>query len=63
MHKENQLGVPTVAQWIKDLMLPQRWHGSQLQLRFYPWPKNFHMLWVWLKKKKKKKKKKENHFI
>ena len=27
----------------------------QLQLGFYPWPRNFHMLWVGSEKKKKKK--------
>ena len=27
-------GVPTVAQWVKDLALPQLWHKSQLWLRF-----------------------------
>ena len=37
---------------LKDLALPQLWHRSQLQLRsklqlrFYPWPRNFHMLWM-----------------
>ena len=39
------------AQWIKDLV----W--LQLQLRFSPWPRNFHMPLVWPLKKKKKKKK------
>ena len=29
------------------------WHRSQLQLRFSPWPGNFHILWVWPLKKKK----------
>ena len=30
-----------VAQRIKDPVLPQLWH------RFNPWPRNFHMPWVW----------------
>jgi len=45
------LGVPTVAQWVKDLAL---W---QLQLRFHPWPRNFHVAMSEHKKEKKKKKK------
>ena len=45
--RENQ-GVPTVAQWVKNLVLSQPW------LRFNRWPRNLHMA----KKKKKKKKKK-----
>ena len=43
---------------LKDPALPQLWHKSQLQLRFNPWPGNFHLLQVWLLKKKKKKTKK-----
>ena len=39
------------AQWVKDLALLQLWHRLQLLLRFYPWPRNFHMLWVQPKKK------------
>ena len=61
MEKSNKLcnkimirGVPTVAQWVKDLALPQLWCRSQLELRFYPWPGNFRMLWVWPKKEKPK---------
>ena len=38
------------AQQIKDLALPQLWLRLQMRLRFYPWPRNFHMLWAWLKK-------------
>ena len=34
---------PCPPQWVKDLALPLLWHGSQLQLRFSPWPRNFHM--------------------
>lgn len=37
------LGVPTVAQWAKDLALSPRWLRSQLRLRFRLWPRNFHM--------------------
>ena len=43
-------GVPTVAQWIKDLVLPEVWSRSQLWL--YSWPRNFQMLQVMTKKKK-----------
>ena len=35
--KKYDTGVPTVAQWVKDPVLPQQ------QLRFNPWPSNFHM--------------------
>ena len=38
--------VPTVVQWVKELVLPQLWCRSQLWLRFDPWPGNFHMLRV-----------------
>ena len=31
---------PAQCSELKDLV----WHGSQLQLRFNPWPRNFHML-------------------
>ena len=30
--------IPGLAQWVKDLMLPQLWHRPQLQLQFDPWP-------------------------
>ena len=50
---KNYLGVPTVAQWVKDLALRQLWCRSQLWLRFSPWPRNFHMLQGHRKKKKK----------
>ena len=40
----NTFGVPTVAQWVKDLVFPQLPCRLQLQLRFDPWPRNFHML-------------------
>jgi len=35
------IGSPLVVQRVKDLALPQLW---QLQYRFSPWPRNFHML-------------------
>ena len=41
---------------LKDPVL-HLWHRSQLQLRFSPWPRNFHMLRVQLKKEEEKKKK------
>ena len=40
-----------MAQWVKYLAL---W---QLQLRFHPWPRNFHVAMSKHKKEKKKKKK------
>ena len=39
---------------LKDLVSQQLW------LRFEPWPRNFHTLWVQPFKKKKKKKKKKS---
>ena len=44
---------------LKDLILPQLCHTSELSLRFNPWPRNFHVLQVQKKKKKKKERKKE----
>ena len=41
--------IPGLAQWVKDLAMPQ------LQLRFDPQPGNFHMPWVWPLKNKKEK--------
>ena len=46
------LGVPAVAQWVKDLALPQLWHKSKLHLRFDPCPRNFLMMPVWTRKGK-----------
>ena len=40
-----------------QLVLPQLWYRLQMQLRFDPWPRNFHMPLVWPKKKKNKKQK------
>ena len=47
-----------MVQWVKEPALMQLWHRLQLQLRFDPWPRNFHMLWVWPKKKKQTNKQK-----
>ena len=33
--------------------LKRIWRRSQLRLRFSPWPRNFHMPWVWPLKKNK----------
>ena len=52
-NKIARLGVPIVAQWVKDPALLQLWHRSQLWLGFNPWPGNLHMSQVWLLKKKK----------
>ena len=48
MLQKYSLGVPIVAQWVKDLGLLQ----LKLQLGFNPWPRNFYMPWVQPKKKK-----------
>ena len=44
---------PSLAQWVKDLVLSQLWHRLQLRLGFDPWIGNLHMLQVRPKKKKK----------
>ena len=44
---------------LKDLLLLQLLHRSQLWLRFHPWLGNFSTLWVCRKKKNKKKKRKQ----
>ena len=41
-----------MAQWVKDLVLPQLWPRLQLQHRVDPWPRNFTMPQVRQKKKK-----------
>ena len=43
-------------QWVKDSALPELQHRLQLQCRFKPWPRKFHMPQVQPKKYKKKKK-------
>ena len=40
--------------WLKDPVLPQLWHRSQLRLSFDPWPRNFHMPQTWQNKNKTK---------
>ena len=50
------MGVPAVAQRVKDLALLQLWHRLQLWLRFDPRPRNFHMPRTRPKKLKKIKK-------
>ena len=52
-----------MAQWVKDLVLLQLWYRSQLQLRFSPWPGNFHMPQAWPFKKIKKKSYFHNHSL
>ena len=46
-----RMGVLTVAQWVKRLVLPELWHRSQVRLGFTPWAGNFHVQWVGTKKK------------
>ena len=43
-----------MVQQVKELVWLQVWHRSQLQLRFGPWTRNFHMPWVRPQKTKKK---------
>ena len=50
------MGVPTMGQWVNDLVLLQLRHRLELQLGFKTWPRNFHIPQVQLKKKKKKEK-------
>ena len=38
-----------MAQWVNDLALLLLWLGSLLWRGFDPWPRNFHILWVWPK--------------
>ena len=45
--------IPGLVHWVKDLMLLQLWHRSQLQLRFDPGSSNFHVLQGAAKKKEK----------
>ena len=51
------LGCRSILGWhngLKNLVLLQLRHRSQLGLGFNPWPRNFHTPWGWQKKKKKK---------
>ena len=49
-----QSSVKTTQLWefTDGLALSLLWLGLLLWLRFNPWPRNFCMLWVWLKKEK-----------
>ena len=61
LHSSRDVGlIPSPAQWVKDLVLPQ--HRSKLWLRFKPWPGNSISHEAAKKKKKKKKKKKQPFF-
>ena len=48
---EMRVPSPTPHDGLKEPVLPQLWHRSQLWLRFTPWPRNYHMLLVSHKKK------------
>ena len=37
---------PGLVQWVKNLVLPQLWHRSQLWLGFETWPGNLLMTWM-----------------
>ena len=41
--EEVQVQSPAWNSGLKDPVLLQLWHRLQLQLRFNPWPENFHM--------------------
>ena len=45
---------PAQHSGLKDPVSLQLRHRSHLWLGCSPWPRNFHMQWVWQKKKKKK---------
>lgn len=62
VHREISLkgpckGVPTVAPWVKNLVVPQLWCRLLLLLGIDPWPGNFYMPHVWPKNKNKNKEK------
>ena len=42
---EAQVQHPAQLSGLKDLVLPQLQHRSQLRLGFNPWPGYFHMPW------------------
>jgi len=54
--------IPGLAQWVKDLVLPQLCHSLQLQLRFYPlaWELSY-TVGTAIKKKKERKKGSSHH--
>ena len=54
---------PALCSGWKDLALPQLQHRSQLWAGFNPWPRNFHIWWMWPKKKLKHSKEKKSLFI
>ena len=57
---------PTAAAWhsgLKDPVLIQFWHRSQMQLGFSSWPRNFHVLSCGFKKKRQRKKEKKVRII
>ena len=43
---------PAQGRGLKDQVLLQLWHRSQMWLKFIPWLGNFHVLWAWLCKNK-----------
>ena len=53
--------IPSLVQWVKDLMLLQLWRRSQIGIRLDPWPGNFHMGAAKKEKNKIKTKKKESN--
>ena len=44
--------IPGLAEWVKDMVLPQLWRRSQLRLRFAPWPRISRCHWAAERKKK-----------
>ena len=51
----DSISIPSPAQWVKDLVLPQLQHKSQLLLKSDPWPGNPLCGGAAEKEKKKKK--------
>lgn len=51
--------ISRAVQQVKDPVLPQLWHRSQLGLGFDPWSKNFHMLRERPEKKERKEERKK----
>ena len=38
---------PWPVQWVPDPALLQLWCRLQLWLAFHPWPRSFHVSWLW----------------
>ena len=49
---EDEVSIPGLDQWDWIWHCHKLWCMSQMQLQFYPWPRNFHMPQVWPQKEK-----------